>query len=238
MQLTALGVASEPVRAAGARAAAPAAADTTKWFPGFKPFKVKTTGAEINGVIGGQGPPVLLLHGAPQTHITWRMVAPKLAATRTVVAHRPSRLRRQQQAAGRRDARQLLEARDGARSGRGDEALRLRQVPGHRPGPRRPRHASHGARSRRQGDARRGARHHPDLLPLHARGHQVRPGLLPLVQLPARRAGARERAARPRPTRRRRRRRARFSSSTCARRAIPRTSTRCARTIAPARRSI
>jgi haloacetate dehalogenase len=60
--------------------------DTLKYFPGFKPFKVKTSGAEINGVIGGSGPPILLLHGAPQTHITWRMVAPKLAATRTVVA--------------------------------------------------------------------------------------------------------------------------------------------------------
>ena len=29
---------------------------------------------------------MLLLHGAPQTHITWRLVAPKLAATRTVIA--------------------------------------------------------------------------------------------------------------------------------------------------------
>jgi haloacetate dehalogenase len=37
-------------------------------------------------VIGGSGPPILLLHGAPQSHITWRMVAPKLAATRTVIA--------------------------------------------------------------------------------------------------------------------------------------------------------
>jgi len=62
------------------------APNTLKYFPGFKPFRVKTSGAEINGVIGGSGPPVLLLHGAPQTHITWRMVAPKLAATRTVVA--------------------------------------------------------------------------------------------------------------------------------------------------------
>jgi len=62
------------------------APDTLKYFPGFKPFKVKTSGAEINGVTGGSGPPILLLHGAPQTHITWRMVAPKLAATRTVVA--------------------------------------------------------------------------------------------------------------------------------------------------------
>src|SRR5688500_7064995 len=68
--------------AAGAQAATP---DTTKFFPGFKPFRVKTAGAEINGVIGGQGPPVLLLHGAPQMHITWRMVAPKLAADHTVV---------------------------------------------------------------------------------------------------------------------------------------------------------
>lgn len=60
--------------------------DTTRFFPGFKSFRVKTTGAEINGVIGGSGPPVLLLHGAPQTHITWRMVAPKLSANYTVVA--------------------------------------------------------------------------------------------------------------------------------------------------------
>jgi haloacetate dehalogenase len=65
---------------------APASPDTTRFFPGFKPFRVKTSGAEINGVIGGSGPPVLLLHGAPQSHITWRMVAPKLAANYTVIA--------------------------------------------------------------------------------------------------------------------------------------------------------
>ena len=68
---------------AGAQQAAPAG--EARFFPGFKPFKVKTSGAEINGVIGGSGPPILLLHGAPQSHITWRLVAPKLAATRTVV---------------------------------------------------------------------------------------------------------------------------------------------------------
>jgi len=60
-------------------------ADTTRFFPGFKPFKVQTSGAVINGVVGGQGPPILLLHGAPQSHVSWRLVAPKLAATRTVV---------------------------------------------------------------------------------------------------------------------------------------------------------
>jgi len=72
------------VRAQGAPAPA-ARADSTAFFPGFKPFKVQTTGAVINGVIGGQGPPILLLHGAPQTHISWRLVAPKLAANYTVV---------------------------------------------------------------------------------------------------------------------------------------------------------
>src|SRR5687768_8214326 len=66
-------------------AASAAVPDTTKFFPGFKPFRVKTSGAEINGVIGGQGPPVLLLHGAPQMHITWRLVAPRLAGEYTVV---------------------------------------------------------------------------------------------------------------------------------------------------------
>jgi haloacetate dehalogenase len=70
---------------AQAPAAAPTAPDTTRFFPGFKMFSVKTSGAVINGVIGGQGPPLLLLHGAPQSHITWRMVAPKMAASRTVV---------------------------------------------------------------------------------------------------------------------------------------------------------
>jgi haloacetate dehalogenase len=56
-------------------------------FPdGFKAFRVKTSGAEINGVIGGQGPPVLLLHGYPQSHVSWSLVAPELARDYTVVA--------------------------------------------------------------------------------------------------------------------------------------------------------
>jgi haloacetate dehalogenase len=62
------------------------AGETSRFFPGFKTFKVQTSGATINGVIGGQGPPLLLLHGAPQCHITWRLVAPELAKTYTVVA--------------------------------------------------------------------------------------------------------------------------------------------------------
>jgi haloacetate dehalogenase len=34
---------------------------------------------------GGQGPPVVLLHGHPRTHTTWHLVAPRLARSFSVV---------------------------------------------------------------------------------------------------------------------------------------------------------
>ncbi len=78
-----IGAAATGLAAAGRAFAAEA---DPPFFPGFKAFRIKTSGAEINGVVGGSGPPVLLLHGAPQSHISWRMVAPKLvAAGHTVV---------------------------------------------------------------------------------------------------------------------------------------------------------
>jgi haloacetate dehalogenase len=55
-------------------------------FPGFRRERVQTSGAEINLVLGGAGPPVLLLHGYPQTHAMWHRVAPALAERFTVVA--------------------------------------------------------------------------------------------------------------------------------------------------------
>ena len=64
-------------------AAGPAAAD---FFPKFKHITTKTSGATIHSVVGGSGPPLLLLHGYPQTHIEWRDVAPRLAEKFTVVA--------------------------------------------------------------------------------------------------------------------------------------------------------
>ena len=39
----------------------------------------------INLVVAGEGPPVLLLHGYPQTHAMWHKVAPALARDYTVV---------------------------------------------------------------------------------------------------------------------------------------------------------
>jgi haloacetate dehalogenase len=56
-----------------------------KFFPGFKPQMITTGGAAINTVMAGQGPAVLLLHGAPQSMISWRLVAPDLARDHTVV---------------------------------------------------------------------------------------------------------------------------------------------------------
>jgi haloacetate dehalogenase len=40
----------------------------------------------INGEIGGSGPPLLLLHGFPETHVMWHKIAPALAERFTVVA--------------------------------------------------------------------------------------------------------------------------------------------------------
>ena len=55
-------------------------------FPDFETRRVATSGAEIHCVIGGSGPPLLLLHGFPQTHAIWHKIAPQLAQRYTVVA--------------------------------------------------------------------------------------------------------------------------------------------------------
>ena len=46
---------------------------------------VPTSGTEINCLIAGSGPPVLLLHGYPETYVCWHRVAPALARKFTVV---------------------------------------------------------------------------------------------------------------------------------------------------------
>src|ERR1700712_2147057 len=42
-------------------------------------------GTRIHAAVGGSGPPVLLLHGYPETHVMWHQVAPTLAEQHTVV---------------------------------------------------------------------------------------------------------------------------------------------------------
>jgi len=54
-------------------------------FPGFETRKVATSGATIHTVRGGSGPPLLLIHGYPQTHAEWHRIAPRLAQSFTVV---------------------------------------------------------------------------------------------------------------------------------------------------------
>ena len=55
-------------------------------FPGFQSKRVAVAGAEIAAVIGGSGPPLLLLHGFPQSYAMWHRVAPRLARDFTVIA--------------------------------------------------------------------------------------------------------------------------------------------------------
>lgn len=59
---------------------------TADLFPGFRKTRVRTEHGTINARICGEGPPVLLLHGYPQTHVMWHRVAPGLAKHHTVIA--------------------------------------------------------------------------------------------------------------------------------------------------------
>jgi len=54
-------------------------------FEGFEQAMVDTGEAVIRIRRGGSGPPVLLLHGMPETHVMWREIAPRLARDFTVV---------------------------------------------------------------------------------------------------------------------------------------------------------
>jgi haloacetate dehalogenase len=56
-------------------------------FEGFKHTQIATSDPEvkINLRHGGSGPPVLLIHGNPLTHVHWHLVAPRLAQHFTVV---------------------------------------------------------------------------------------------------------------------------------------------------------
>ena len=60
--------------------------DLPDLFPGFATRRIEAAdGIEIHLRTGGSGPPLLLLHGYPQTHVMWHKVAPDLARHCTLV---------------------------------------------------------------------------------------------------------------------------------------------------------
>ncbi len=55
-------------------------------FDGFDSRSLRTDRGAIHARVGGSGPPLLLLHGYPQTHLMWHAAAPLLTDRFTVVA--------------------------------------------------------------------------------------------------------------------------------------------------------
>jgi hypothetical protein len=98
----------------------------------------------------GRGPPVLLLHGFPQTHLCWDRVAPALAERHTVVLADLRGLRREHRPARWSARRGLHEAGDGRRARAGDGGPRSRALRGGRARPRRAGRLPDGARPPRR----------------------------------------------------------------------------------------
>ncbi|MEO1098748.1 MAG: alpha/beta hydrolase [Bacteroidota bacterium] len=55
------------------------------FFPGFRDVDVIIDSIKIHAVVGGSGEPLLLLHGAPESHVMWRDLAPEFAKNYTVI---------------------------------------------------------------------------------------------------------------------------------------------------------
>jgi haloacetate dehalogenase len=75
------------VRSASAQAKTPdlPGAKSEGFFPGFSTESVQTSGTTIHVLRKGTGRPLLLMHGYPETHLTWHKVAPQLAEQFSVV---------------------------------------------------------------------------------------------------------------------------------------------------------
>ena len=131
-------------------------------FEGFERKDIPTRETTIHAVVGGSGPPLLLLHGYPQTHVMWHKVAPGLAERFTVVASdlrgygdsgKPASDPAHLAYSKRAMAEDQVEVM---------ESLGFRALFRRRPRSRRPGRASDGARPPRPGREARRPRHRAD----------------------------------------------------------------------------
>lgn len=58
---------------------------SAKLLPDFEYHTLTTGGARLRVASAGDGPPLLLLHGYPQTHLAWHRIAPQLSERYRVV---------------------------------------------------------------------------------------------------------------------------------------------------------
>ena len=113
--------------------AKPPAEPNRSLMTGFRYERVGTAGAEINVAVGGSGPPLLLLHGNPLTHVSWHRIAPRLAEHFTVVATDLRGYGDSSKPDGGEDHAAYSFRAMGAGQCRGDVAFRLRSFRGRRP---------------------------------------------------------------------------------------------------------
>ncbi len=99
-------------------------------IPGFQASMIEGEGATLRVAHGGSGPPVVLLHGYPQTHAMWHRMAPELARRHSVVAPDLRGYGESSPPTRRPGRRRLLEAGDGGGHPRGDGRPRPRAVRG------------------------------------------------------------------------------------------------------------
>ena len=156
-------------------------------YEGFERFDI----AGIHGRRGGSGPPILLLHGIPETHLMWHRVAPALARAAHRGRHRPAGLRRQRHATERARPRAVRHARDRRRAGGGDARAGVRPVRRGRPRPGRAVRLPDGAGPPGGRHPPRGPRHRADRRRVPVGGRRLQPRLLGVVVPGRARAGAR-----------------------------------------------
>ena len=140
--------------------------DTALMAGGLEAFATRaleTPRGTVHAVTKGEGPPLLLVHGFPETHLMWHAVAPALAERFTVVAADLPGYGDSFRPPGRERSRGALQARAGGGSRRRDGRARPRaRSPSPATTAARAGRLPDGARPSRARHAARRARRRPD----------------------------------------------------------------------------